>query len=123
MKSYATVTEYLHATPPRARAALQSLRKTIKAAAPGAVETISYGMPAFKYEGRALVYYAAFANHCSFFPASTAVIADYKKELEPWKTSKGTIQFTVEKPLPATLVKKLVKARIRQHQERAAKTT
>lgn len=120
MKKAATVTEYLRAVPAKPRAVLQKLRKTIKAAAPGAVEVISYGMPAFK-QGRMLVYYAAFKDHCSLYPASKAVIAAHKSELKGYESSgKGTIRFTVDKPLPATLVKKLVKARIKENEARSA---
>ena len=118
MKKYATVSEYMRDVPPKPRAALQALRRTIKAAAPGAVEGIGYGMPGFKLDGRTLVYYAAFKDHCSFFPASKRVIAANKAALKGRHTSKGTIQFTVESPLPATLVRKMVKARIREHESR-----
>ena len=122
MKKWATVTEYLGAVPPKPRAVLQKLRKTIKAAAPGATEVISYGMPAVKYQGRMLVYYAAFTNHCSFFGASKAVMAAHKSELKGYETSKGTIRFTVDQPLPAALVKKLIKARIRENEAKARKS-
>ena len=115
MKKAATVTEYLRAVPAKPRAALQRLRKTIKAAAPGAEEVISYGMPAFRHRGRMLVSYAAFKNHLSFFPGSTAVRAARQGKLMGFETSKGTIRFTVDKPLPATLVKRLVKARIKEN--------
>jgi uncharacterized protein YdhG (YjbR/CyaY superfamily) len=118
MKKVATVTEYLRAVPPKPRAALQKLRKTIKAAAPGAVEGISYGIPTFKYGGRMLVSYAAFQNHLSFFPGSTAVRAAREGKLMGFETSKGTIRFTVDNPLPATLVKRLVKARIKENEAR-----
>jgi uncharacterized protein YdhG (YjbR/CyaY superfamily) len=121
MKRFATVTEYLRAVPAKPRAALQRLRKTIKAAAPGSVEGISYGMPTFKLQGRMLVSYAAFKNHLSFFPGSTAVRAAEQGKLMGYKTSKGTIQFTVDQPLPATLVKRLIKARIRENEVRSAK--
>lgn len=115
MKQAATVTEYLRHVPPKPRATLQRLRKTIKAAAPEAVEVISYGMPAFKHRGRMMVYYAAFKDHCSFFPASYAVIAAHRNELKGFETSKGTIRFPPDKPLPATLVKRMVKARIEEN--------
>jgi uncharacterized protein YdhG (YjbR/CyaY superfamily) len=114
MKKVGTVAEYLRAVPPKPRAALQALRRTIKAAAPGAVEVIGYGMPGFKLEGRTLVYYAAFKDHCSFFPASGRVIAAHKADLKGRHTSKGTIRFTAEKPLPATLIRKMVKARVKE---------
>ena len=81
---------------------MEKLRKTIKAAAPDATEAISYQMPAFKDQGRSLVAYAAFKDHCSLFPMSTKVIAAYKDELEPFLAGKGTIRFRPDKPLPAS---------------------
>lgn len=79
------------------QAVLQKLRQQIIAAAPAAEETISYGMPAYKYHGQ-LVYFAAFKEHCSFFPGSKKVITDFAEELSPFKTSAGTIQFKTESP-------------------------
>jgi uncharacterized protein YdhG (YjbR/CyaY superfamily) len=114
MKKFASVAAYLRAVPPRPRAALQQLRKIVKAAAPGATEGISYGIPMFKHHGM-LVGYAAFKEHCSLF-MSTALAQAYKKALGPYQTSKGTIRFTVDKPLPAALVRRLVKARIAQNE-------
>jgi uncharacterized protein YdhG (YjbR/CyaY superfamily) len=105
------VDEYLAGIPEPARATLEKMRTVIRSVVPsGATETISYGIPAFKY-GQYVVWYAAFAKHCSFFPTA-AVIAAFKDELKPFKTSKGTIQFSVDKPLPAALVRKMVKARM-----------
>lgn len=92
--------------------ALEELRATIRKAAPTATEGFSYGIPAFRLEGRPLVSYAALKNHCSFFPMSPAVIAAHRKELEPYDTAKGTIRFAPDRPIPAALVRKLVKARI-----------
>ena len=86
---------------------------------PEATEGISYGMPAFRYKG-ALVGYAAFKKHCSFFPMSPAVIEAFAEELKAYRTSKGTIQFAMDKPLPAGLVKKLVKARIAENERKGA---
>src|SRR2546427_412992 len=82
-----------------------------------ATELISYGIPAFKHH-RMLVYYAAFRDHCSLFGVGTALMRKHQKALAPYKMSKGTIQFTVEKPLPTALVRKLVKARIAQNEAR-----
>ena len=108
-----TVDEYLAAVPEPARSTLQKIRVAIRSAAPPeATEGISYGMPAFKHKG-VLAWFAAFADHCSLFPTA-AVIAAFKNELKGFRTSKGTIQFPVNKPLPATLVKKMVKARLAQ---------
>lgn len=112
-----TVDEYLAALPEDARATLEKLRKTIKAAAPKATEVISYQMPGYKYHGM-LVFFAAFKDHCSLFPGSS-VISTYKDDLKSYETSKGTIRFPIDKPLPATLVRKLVKARIAENEARA----
>lgn len=113
------IDEYLADQPEKVRVVLEKLRHTIKQAAPKAEEVISYKMPAFKYHGM-LVYFAGFKNHCSLFPASSALPEELEKELKPFRVSKGTIQFTVEKPLPATLVKKIVKARMKQNEEKEA---
>jgi uncharacterized protein YdhG (YjbR/CyaY superfamily) len=116
MANPSSVEEYLSALPEEPRAALEKLRKTIKAAAPDATETISYQMPTFKLRGRFLVSYAAFKNHCSLFPASEAMLEAYGEELKPYFSGKGTIRFTTEKPLPAALVKKIVKMRIEENE-------
>ena len=113
-----TVEEYLAAVPPRERAALEELRRTIRSAAPDAEEGISYQMPVFKLNG-ALVFYAAFSDHLSLFVASKEVVKEFKKDLKPYYNSGATIHFTPEKPLPASLVKRLVKAKIKQNEERA----
>ncbi len=105
-----TVDQYMADLPPEVKAALEKLRKTVRAMVPDAEEVISYGMPGFRYRGRALVWFAGFKDHCSFFPGG--VLADLKQDLANFKTSKGTIHFTPDKPLPAALVRKLVKARI-----------
>ncbi len=112
------VDEYLAGVPKEARATLEKLRKTIKAAAPMASEVISYQMPMYKHHGM-LVGFAAFKDHCSLFPGA-AVINAHKEELKCYDTSKGTIRFPASKPLPAALVKKLVKSRIQENEARAA---
>jgi uncharacterized protein YdhG (YjbR/CyaY superfamily) len=104
----ASIAEYLAAVAPDKRAALERLRKTIKATAPRAEECISYGIPAFRLDGRVLVWFAAATNHCSFFPGG--IVAGFEDELEGYETSKGTVRFTPEHPLPAALIRKLVKA-------------
>jgi uncharacterized protein YdhG (YjbR/CyaY superfamily) len=114
----ATVDEYLDALPEKVQSALQAVRKAIQATAPDSLELISYGIPAYKYKGKPLVYFAAFKNHCSFFGASKALLQSFKKELEPFKTSAGTIQFTIDKPIPTSLVKTLVKARMKDVEEK-----
>ena len=114
MAGPSSVEDYLSRVPDDARAALERLRKTIKAAAPNTTETISYQMPTFKYQGRALVGYAAFKDHCSLFPYSTGVMDSLKDELQSYETSKGTIRFPADKPLPIALVKKIVKVRVEE---------
>src|SRR6185503_18322794 len=111
------VDEYLAGVPKEARATLEKLRQTIKAAAPMASEGISYQMPMYKHHGM-VVGFAAFKGHCSIFPGS-AVMEAHKEELSRYDTSKGTIRFPADKPLPAALVKKLVKARIKENEARA----
>jgi uncharacterized protein YdhG (YjbR/CyaY superfamily) len=106
----AAVEAYLAAVPEPAQSTLEKLRATIRAAAPkAATEAISYGIPSFQYKG-GLVAYAAFKRHCSFFPMGAKAIEDFADELEGFRRSKGTVHFTPEKPLPAALVKKMVKA-------------
>ena len=110
------IDEYLAGVPEPARSTLNTVRAVIRSAAPAdAIEAISYGMPAFKYEG-SLVGFAAFSNHCSFFPMNSSLIQNFKDELRNFKTSKGTIRFAVDKPLPAALVKKMVKARVAENE-------
>ena len=107
------IDEYLERIPEPARSTLNKIRAAIRSAAPReATEAISYGIPAFKYKGM-LVWFAAFSKHCSLFPTA-AVIEEFKDELKGYSISKGTIQFPVDKPLPAALVKELVKARVAQ---------
>src|ERR1700730_18748280 len=115
----ASVDEYLAGVPKEARATLEKLRKTIRAAAPMASEVISYQMPMYKHHGM-VIGFAAFKDHCSIFPGS-AVMDAHKVELKRYETSKGTIRFPVSKPLPAALVRKLVKARIAENEARGTK--
>lgn len=106
-----TVDEYLAPLSDEKRAALQRLRRAIKAAAPRAEECISYHIPSYRVDGRMLVAFGAAANHCAFY-AGSAPIERYADELEAYDTSKGTIRFRADEPLPAALVRKLVKAQI-----------
>jgi len=104
--------DYLAALTEDKRAALQKLRKAIKTAAPKAEECISYQLPAFRLNGKFLVAYGAGANHCGFYPGSVGQA--FKKELKGYDTSKGTVRFSADKPLPAVLVRKLVRLRIEE---------
>jgi uncharacterized protein YdhG (YjbR/CyaY superfamily) len=105
-----TIDAYLTTLPAEQRAALERLRRFIHKAAPRAEECISYRMPAFRLDGRMLVWFGAGAKHCAFYPG--AVVAAHASELAGYETSKGTVRFQPDHPLPASLVRKLVKARI-----------
>jgi len=112
-----TVDAYLAAVPEPARSTLSKVRAVIRSVVPAeATEAISYGIPSFKYKG-SLVWFAAFADHCSLFPGAS-VIKAFKNELKDFPTSKGTIQFPVDKPLPAALLKKIVKARLAENERK-----
>ena len=115
MATPTSVEDYMAALPEEQRAALEKLRKTIKAAAPQATETISYQMPAFKQDGRFLVSYAAFKDHCSLYPASYAVMEALGDELEPYFSGKGTLRFRADEPIPAAVVKKIVRLRLEEN--------
>ncbi len=111
------VDEYLAGVPEPAQSTLKKIRAAIRSAVPPeATEAISYGIPTFKYKGP-LVWSAAFSNHCSLFPTSS-VIEAFKNELKCFSTSKGTIHFPTDRPLPTALVKKLVKARVAQNESK-----
>jgi uncharacterized protein YdhG (YjbR/CyaY superfamily) len=117
----AAVDAYLARVPEPARTTLEKVRATIRAVVPeGTVEVLSYGMPAFRFNGRALVAYAAFKDHCSFFPMQASLIDEMGDELKAYRTSKGTLQFDLDRPLPAKLLKKMVKLRVTENEIRAA---
>jgi uncharacterized protein YdhG (YjbR/CyaY superfamily) len=111
-KTPASVEEYMAALPAGSRVLLEHLRETIRSSAPEATEAISYQMPAFKREGRFLLSYAAFKDHCSLFPASGAVIDALGEELQPYVSGKGTLRFTVDDPIPDQLVRRIVEVRL-----------
>lgn len=117
-----TFDECLAALSDDQRAALEKLRKTIRAAAPKAEECISYGLAAFRLDGRPLVAMGAAANHCAFYLMSGSTVLAHKDDLKEYETSKGAIRFSSDKPLPAALVRKLVKARIAENVGRGRKS-
>jgi uncharacterized protein YdhG (YjbR/CyaY superfamily) len=108
-----SIDAYLAAVPEPARGTLQKVRAAIRSAVPpGATETISYNIPAFKH-GEVIIWFAAFASHCSIFPTGR-IIEQFKDDLKAFTISKGTVQFPSDKPFPASLLKKMVKARLAQ---------
>ena len=112
MPSFATVAEYLARVPEPARSALNQIRAAIREVIPAdSTEVISYNIPAFRHNKKILVWYAAFASHCSIFP-SAAIIEQFKGELTGYTTAKGTVQFPLDKPMPLDLIKKMTKARV-----------
>src|SRR5438552_14300817 len=116
-----TIDEYLAALSDEKRATLEKLRKTIRAVAPKAEECISYQICAFRQNGM-LVGFGATANHCAFYLMSSSTVEAHKDELKDYDTSKGTIRFQADKPLPVALVRKLVKARIAENMDRLSKS-
>jgi uncharacterized protein YdhG (YjbR/CyaY superfamily) len=115
-----TVDEYFAAVPEPARGALNKIRAAIRSVVPPeAIEIISYKIPAFKHK-RVLVWYAAFSSHCSLFPTASVVKA-FQDELKGFSTTKGTIHFPLDKPMPVALIKKLVKARVAENESKKQK--
>ena len=122
MTSPETVDDYLATLPDDRRAAVEELRRTINAAAPGATETIAYEMPALRsHGGQFLVSYAAYKNHYSLFPASGAVVEALGEELTPYLAGKGTIRFPASRPIPVELVTRIVKVRFEENAARGGR--
>ena len=113
---YNTIDEYIRTFPEDVRATLEKIRQTIRKAAPGAVEAISYQMPTFKLKGRNLVHFAAFKSHIGFYPIPSGIEA-FKKELSPYQQGKGSVQFPLDKPVPYRLVKNIVAFRVKEMQK------
>src|SRR5437016_11021690 len=113
-KRFKTIDECIQASPTDVQGILQSLRLTIRKAAPEAGETISYQMPTFKLNGRGLVYFAAFKNHIGFYPIPSGVEA-FEKELSPYKQGKGSVQFPIDQPVPYDLVRRIVTFRVNEN--------
>jgi uncharacterized protein YdhG (YjbR/CyaY superfamily) len=106
------IREYFAALPPRARRRMQEIRRIIRSVAPGATETFSYRIPGFRLNGKVFVYYAAFTAHCGLYPMGATIRRAHAAALRNYKTSTGTIQFPLDRPLPSALVKRLIKARV-----------
>jgi uncharacterized protein YdhG (YjbR/CyaY superfamily) len=113
-----TIDDYLARVSDDQRAALEKLRKTIRTIVPKAEECISYGLAAFRLDGRPIAGFGASGNHCAFYPMSGATVATLKDDLKDYETSKGAIRFPVDQPLPVALVRKLIKTRIAEIAER-----
>lgn len=116
-----TIDEYLAPLGDEKRAALERLRKAIQAAAPKAVECIAWQLPCFRLDGKLLVAFGAAARHCALYPMSAATVEAHKDDLKGFDTGRGTIRFQPDKPLPTTLVRKLVRARIAENSGRNTK--
>jgi len=113
-RPFKTIDEYIRTFPKDVQTILEKMRKTIREAAPGAVETISYQMPTFKLNGKGLVYFAAFKNHIGFYPIPSGVEA-FEKELSPYKQGKGSVQFPIDQPVPYDLVRRIVTFRVNEN--------
>jgi len=119
MAKTTTVSDYIAKTPPRARRTLKQLRSAIKAATPGITERISYRIPTFELDGRYLLYIAAFKEHVSVYPVTAGMVAKYANAIAPYRAGRGTLRFSLDAPIPISLVAKLAKVRV---QERRAST-
>jgi len=114
---FKTMDEYIAKFPRNVRDVLEELRQVIRESAPKAEETMSYGIPTFDLSGRHLVHFAAYKSHVGFYPTSSGIKA-FKKELSPFKTSTGAVQFPLDKPIPFDLVKKIVKFRVKENESK-----
>lgn len=122
MKKPTDTDSYIAGFPKETQKLLQQVRTAIKQAAPKAEEVISYGMPAFKQNGKPLVYFAGYAQHIGFYPTGSGIAA-FTKEIEKYKHSKGAVQFPLDKPIPVTLIKQMVKFKIAENLEKAKTKT
>jgi uncharacterized protein YdhG (YjbR/CyaY superfamily) len=120
MKKFKTMDEYINTFPKNVQSILEKMRQTMQQAAPEAIEAISYQMPTFKINGKNLVHFAAWKNHIGLYPTPSGIEA-FKKELSPYKMSKGSIQFPINEPIPYDLVIKIVKYRVKENLNRVNK--
>ncbi len=118
-KQFKTIDEYIKTFPEEVQNILEKMRQTIRKAAPGAVEAISYQMPTFKLNGKNLVHFAAWKNHIGFYPTPSGIEA-FLKDLSPFKRAKGSIQFSLDKPIPFNLVEKIVAFRVKEDMQKAS---
>jgi uncharacterized protein YdhG (YjbR/CyaY superfamily) len=116
-----SIDEYIAAFPPETRKRLAQIRDLVRACAPDATETISYGMPTFDLNGRHLVHFAGFAKHIGFYPVPSGIAA-FKKDLAPYKQGKGSVQFPLDQPLPSDLVRRIIEFRVEENRARPPKT-
>ena len=117
-KGFKTIDQYIAIFPKDIQVILEDIRQAIRESAPNAEETISYGIPTFDLNRRHLVHFAAYKNHVGFYPTSSGIRA-FKKELAPFKTSKGTVQFPLDKPIPFDLIKKIVRFRVKENLDKS----
>jgi uncharacterized protein YdhG (YjbR/CyaY superfamily) len=113
------IDDYLSRLPEEQRAALQAVREIVHAEAPGAEECISYQVPAFRLDGKVLVGFGAGKGHCTFFPMSGSTVADFKERLVGYETTKGSVKFPVDRPLPPDLIRAMIAARMAENQRNA----
>ena len=113
-QQFKTIDDYIKTFPPEVQSILQKMRRTIHTAAPGAAEAISYQMPTFKLNGKNLVHFAGWKNHIGFYPQPSGTSA-FQKELSPYNSAKGSVQFPLNKPIPFKLVEKIVKFRVKEN--------
>ncbi|MEP7167279.1 MAG: DUF1801 domain-containing protein [Candidatus Woesebacteria bacterium] len=116
MKNYNSIDEYIQSYPKETQVLLEKIRQTIKKGAPEATEAIAYGLATFKLNGN-LVHFGGFKNHIGFYPAPSGIEA-FKKELEPYETGKGTLQFPLDKPIPFDLISKIVAFRVKENSKK-----
>lgn len=120
MATIETVSEYIAAAPPKARRALRQIRQAIKKAAPGISERMSYRIPTFDLDGKYLLYAAAFKDHVSIYPVTAGMKAKYGKQLTPYRSGAGTLRFSLDEPLPLSLITRLATLRVRERRTASA---